>query len=256
MDWLNYHHLLYFWTVVSEGSLRQAAEALNVSQPSISTQLSTLEEAIGQPLFYRSGRTKALTDTGRIVYSYAQEIFALGQELQTMLKGEATSRMPRLQIGITDSVPKLVTQFLLRPVFNRQDVDVRLICREGKATDLLSLLALGRLDLVISDEPASSEKLHFKTFNHTMGDSGITFCAVRNLAVKLRQAFPMSLNGCSALLPAEGTALRQALMKWFKKKQIIPRIVGEFDDAALMKVMATEATGFTIIPSIIFGVFV
>ena len=137
MDWLNYHHLLYFWTVAREGGLRQASEVLNVSQPSISAQLSTLEKTVGEPLFRRTGRSKSLTETGQLVYSYAEEIFAVGRELQNALSGGLASRVPRLDVGIADTFPKLVTQFLLRPVTNQNKTPVRIVCREGKLSDLL-----------------------------------------------------------------------------------------------------------------------
>lgn len=250
MDWLNYHHLLYFWTVAREGGLRQASEVLHVSQPSISAQLGTLEKAVGEPLFRRTGRTKTLTETGQLVYSYAEEIFAVGRELQNALGGRLAGRVPRLHVGVADTFPKLVTQFLLRPVSEREELPVRLVCREGKIPDLLGQLAMHRLDIVLSDEPAAGP-LMLKTFNHFLGDSGVTFCAAGRLAAKLRGGFPRSLHDSPALLPTDNTALRRALDLWFQKHSIAPRIIGEFEDAALMKIMATEAQGFTIVPTII-----
>lgn len=250
MDWLNYHHLLYFWTVAREGGLRQASEVLNVSQPSISAQLSTLEKAVGEPLFRRTGRSKSLTETGQLVYSYAEEIFAVGRELQNALSGGLAGRVPRLHVGVADTFPKLVTQFLLRPVSWREDTPVRVVCREGKLPDLLSQLAMYRLDIVLSDEPASGH-LKLKTFNHLLGDSEVTFCAAGRLGARLRKGFPESLDGAPALLPTENTALRRALELWFQSNGIRPRIIGEFEDAALMKIMATEGQGFTVVPSII-----
>jgi len=250
MDWLNYHHLLYFWTVAREGGLRQASEALNVSQPSISAQLRTLEKAVGEALFRRSSRSKSLTETGQLVYSYAEEIFGVGRELQNALSGGLASRVPRLDVGIADTFPKLVTQFLLRPVTAKESSPTRVVCREGKLTDLLGQLAMHRLDIVLSDEPAGSH-LKLKTFNHPLGDSGVTFCAAGRLGGSLRKKFPGSLDGAPALLPTENTVLRRALDLWFQKHEIHPRIIGEFEDAALMKIMATEGQGFTVVPTII-----
>jgi len=250
MDWLNYHHLLYFWTVVREGGLRQASEILNVSQPSISAQLSTLEDACGEPLFRRSGRSKVLTETGQIVYGYAEEIFSVGRELQNALSGGQGGRMPRLNVGVVDSFPKLVTQFLFRPISEDHDSKVRLVCRGGKLPDLLGQLAMHRLDIVLSDEPASGP-LKLKTFNHLLGDSGVTFCAAGKLAIRLRDGFPDSLDGAPALLPSENTAVRRALDLWFHDQGIDPQIMSEFEDPALMKIMATQGQGFTVVPTII-----
>ena len=250
MDWLNYHHLLYFWTVAREGGLRQASEVLNISQPSISAQLSTLEKAVGEPLFRRTGRSKSLTETGQLVYSYAEEIFAVGRELQNALTGRLAGRIPRLHVGIADTFPKLVTQFLLRPATKIEDTPLRLVCREGKIPDLLGQLAMHRLDIVLSDEPATGH-LQLKTFNHFLGNSGVTFCAAGKLGGRLRRGFPESLHDSPALLPTENTALRRALDLWFQKHDIRPRIIGEFEDGALMKIMATEGQGFTVVPTII-----
>ncbi len=242
MEWLNYHHLLYFWTVAKEGSLRKASEKLRVSQPSISAQISALEKALGEPLFRRSGRSKVPTETGRVVMGYAQDIFSLGREMMNTVKHRPGERPARFHVGVADSVPKFIAYEILRPVF-RLRPPVLMICREGKVEPLLAQLAAHRLDIVLADEPASSG-LKFKTFNHPLGASDVTFCAVPPLAVKLRRNFPQSLHGAPALLPTENTAFRMTLEKWFDALGIRPRVVAEFEDTALLNRAAVDGFGF------------
>jgi LysR family transcriptional activator of nhaA len=248
MDWLNYHHLRYFWTVAKEGSLARAAAKLHVSQPSISEQVRELEEALGHKLFQREGRHNVLTETGRVVFSYAEDIFALGSELLNAVKQRPGTRAMRFYVGVADSFPKLVTNEILKPVFTLPQA-MHVICREGKLEDLLAQLVAHRLDLVLADEPPSSS-IPFKTFSHLLGDTGTTICAGKPLANLLKRGFPQSLNDAPALLPAEDTTLRRALETWFRARQIKPRVVAEFDDLALMKVMAAEGRGFIAVPAI------
>lgn len=242
MEWLNYHHLRYFYVVAREGGLKNAASKLRVSQPSISAQIKELEEALGEQLFRRSGRTNVLTDAGQIAYRYAEEIFALGHELINSVKQRPSAQALRLYVGVSDSFPKLVTNQILKPVFGMPQ-RVYVICREGKIEDLLAQLAAHRLDIVLADEPASSS-LNLKTYNHLLGDSAMSFCATPKLAAALKKNFPASLNGAPALLPSENTASRRALERWFQENKIQPKIVAEFEDAALMKVMAVDGKGF------------
>ncbi len=247
MEWLNYHHLRYFLVVAKEGSLAKAAEKLKVSQPSISAQLSDLAAALGVTLFRRSGRRKVLTDDGQLVLGYAEEIFQLGQELLNAVKSRPSARALRLYVGVTDSFPKLLTNDILKPVFSMSQ-PVHIVCREGKMEDLLAQLAAHRLDLVLSDEPApASGKI--KTYNHPLGDCGISFCAVAPLARQLKQKFPRSLDGAPALLPTENTGLRRSLEKWFHDIRIRPSVVAEFEDQALMKAMAASQPGFIAVPT-------
>lgn len=248
MDWLNYHHLRYFWTVAKEGSLARAAARLHVSQPSISEQIRELEESLGEKLFRREGRGNVLTDAGQIAFSYAEDIFSLGQELVNAIQQRPTAKSLRLYVGVADSFPKLVTNEVLKPVFVMPQT-VHVICREGKMEDLLAQLAAHRLDIVLADEPASSST-NFRTFNHPLGETGTTFCASKKLAAQLKKGFPKSLNEAPALLPTENTALRRALEKWLRSLRIRPRVVAEFEDLALMKVMAAEGRGFIAVPSI------
>ena len=248
MEWLNYHHLRYFWTVAKEGSLARAAASLHVSQPSISEQLKELETALGEKLFRREGRKNKLTDAGLVVFGFADEIFALGREMLNAVKQRPGTKVLRLHVGIVDSFPKLVTNEMLKPVFSLPQ-PVHVICREGKMEDLLLQIAAHRLDIIFSDEPASSS-VGFKTFNHDLGHSGTTFCAQQSLAAKLKRGFPKSLHEAPVLLPAENTPFRRSLDAWFRDQQIHPRVVAECDDLALMKVLAAEGLGFIAIPSV------
>lgn len=248
MEWLNYHHLLYFWTVAKKGSLRAASESLHVSQPSISAQLQSLEASLGQRLFQPAGRGKVLTEAGQMVLSYADEIFTIGGELLNAVKNRPTTRAPRLNVGISDSFPKLAAYEILKPVFALPQ-PMHLICHEGKITDLIAQLAVHRLDAVLADEPASSSH-NLRAFNHLLGRSGVSFCAAPTLAPLLRKGFPRSLHGAPALMPSEHTPMRRALENWLRRQRIQPVVLGEFDDAALMKVMACEGAGFLAVPSV------
>jgi len=249
MEWLNYHHLRYFWVVAKEGGLKKAAEKLHVSQPSISEQIKELEESLGEPLFRRCGRSNVLTDAGQIVLRYAEEIFGLGAELTRAVKQRPGVQSLRFYVGVADAIPKLVVNDILRPVLAMPQT-VHVICREGKKEDLLTQLAAHRLDLVLADEPASSS-LKFKVFTHLLGESGVCFCAAPRLAARLRKGFLASLHDAPALLPTEDTALRRCLEQWFQRRQIQPRVVAEFDDAALMKVLAVDGRGFAPIPTVV-----
>lgn len=248
MEWLNYHHLRYFYAVAKEGSLAQAAAKLHVSQPSISEQIRELEHALGEKLFRREGRKNKLTDAGQVVFNYAEEIFTLGRELMSAVKQRPGLRTLRLNVGIADSFPKLVTNEILKPVFSMPQA-AHVICREGKMEDLLAQLAAHRLDLVLCDEPAPSSA-NFKVFSHALGESNVTLCAETQLATKLKKHFPHSLNGAPALLPAENTTLRRALETWFRAHDVKPNVVAEFEDLALMKVMAAEGRGFIAVPTV------
>jgi LysR family transcriptional activator of nhaA len=247
-DWLNYHHLRYFWAVAREGGVQRAAERLHVSAPSISAQISELEDALGVRLFRRSGRHNVLTDAGQTVLRFAEEIFALGGDLLRTMQQRPTTRGMRLYVGIVDSFPKLITFEILKPAFALPDV--HLVCREGKSDDLLAQLATHRLDIVLADEPARSS-VPFRAFNHRLGDSGVTFCAMPPLARRLRPRFPASLNDAPALLPADNTPLRRTLEAWFREQGVTPHVIAEFEDLALMKAMATQTPGFVPVPTVV-----
>jgi LysR family transcriptional activator of nhaA len=249
VEWLNYHHLRYFWTVARKGGVRKAAEELHVSQPSISAQLRLLEESLGQKLFRRSGRNLVLTETGQLVLNYADEIFSAGRELMNAVKQRPGKHPVRVNIGLTDAFPKLIAFQILRAAF-RSEAAVHMICREGEIGPLVNHLQSHRLDIVLADEPASSA-LKAKTFNHRLGRSGVTFCAVPSLAAKLRRNFPQSLDGAPALLPTQNMGMRAALETWFDSKAIRPRLVGEFEDSALMEVCSTGGRGFTAVHTVV-----
>jgi LysR family transcriptional activator of nhaA len=249
VEWLNYHHLRYFWTVARKGGVRKAAEELHVSQPSISAQLRLLEESLGQKLFRRSGRNLVLTETGQLVLNYADEIFSAGRELMNAVKQRPGKHPVRVNIGLTDAFPKLIAFQILRAAF-RSEAAVHMICREGEIGPLVSHLQAHRLDIVLADEPASSA-LKAKTFNHRLGRSGVTFCAIPSLAAKLRRNFPQSLDGAPALLPTQNMGMRAALETWFDSKAIRPRLVGEFEDSALMEVCSTGGRGFTAVHTVV-----
>jgi LysR family transcriptional activator of nhaA len=248
MDFLNYHHLRYFWVIAKEGSLRKASDKLHVSQPTISAQIKALEDVLGEKLFRRGGGL-TLTETGHRAFTYADEIFSLGQELLHAVKEQPTARKLRIQIGIVDSLPKLVVYEIIRPIFSLPQ-SVEATCREGKPTDLLAQLASYRLDVVLSDESAPSS-LSIKGYNHFIGECGISICAEPKLATKLKRKFPKSLDQAPALLPISNSALRRSLEEWFQVKGVRPRMVAEFEDSALMTAMAVDGLGFLPIPSLI-----
>lgn len=250
-EWLNYNHLRYFYAIAKEGSLRKAAEVLRCSQPSICSQVKLLEESLGETLYRRSGRSIALTSFGRVVYEYAESIFSIGRELLSTARRAATASTLRLQVGILDSFPKLLSIEVLKPVFEKRPV-VQVTCREGKMEDLLGQLASHRLDVVLSDE-APPSGMQVKTFSHLLGESGVTFCVSKRMAPLLKQkaGFPRLLHQAPFLLPTQNTALRRDLEKWFDAHQIDPVVVGEFEDAALSKIAAAEGYGVTVVPTLV-----
>lgn len=248
-EFLNYHHLRYFWTVANEGSFRRASEKLRVSQPSMCTQIKVLEASLGEALFRPSGRSLELTEFGQLIHGYAEEIFTLGSEILRATKQAPGVRALRLHVGIVDSFPKLMSYEILRPVLDHQP-PVRLTCHEGKLTDLVSQLSTHRIDVVLSDEPVSPGSAG-KVFNHLLGSSEITFCAMPGLARSLKGRFPKNLDDAPALLPTQNCSLRRDLEKWFQTAGIQPRVVAEFEDAGLTKIVATSGSGFIAVPTIV-----
>jgi len=240
MEWLNYHHLLYFWTVVREGGVSKAAHKLRLAQPTVSAQIHLLEEALGERLFQRQGRSLLLTDVGRVVYRYADEIFGIGRELLETLRGRPAGRPVQLTVGVANAVPKLIVYRLLRPA-SRGEAAVHLVCREDNAENLLPHLATHALDVVITDTPAPPH-VRVKAFNHLLGESDTTFFAPAATATRLRRRFPASLQEVPLLLPTSNTALRRGLDQWFGQQELDPHLAGEFEDSALMKVFG-QGTG-------------
>jgi LysR family transcriptional activator of nhaA len=241
MNALNYHHLLYFWTVVREGGVSRAAAKLRLSQPTISAQIKLLEEAFGERLFQRQGRTLVLTDIGRIVDRYASDIFTTGSELLETLKGQPSGRAPRLTVGVANAVPKLVVYRLLLPAIGGSE-PVQITCSEGDPDQLVAQLATHSLDVVISDTPAAPH-LRVKVFNHLLGESGTTFFATKRLAQGLRRRFPESLTGAPMLLPTVNTSLRRSLEQWFAITGVRPVVAGEFEDPALLNTFGQWGRG-------------
>jgi LysR family transcriptional activator of nhaA len=247
MDWLNYHHLLYFWTVAKEGSITRASQQLDLAQPTISAQLHTLEEALGEPLFVRTGRNLALTDFGRLVFRYAEQIFGLGKELQNAVQTRPSSRILRLTVGVAEVMPKLLVYRILKPALAMEQ-PVQLICHEDKPERLMAEMNLLGLDVVLSDTPVPPGA-KVRAYSHLLGSCGVTFFAAAQNATRLKAEFPRSLNGAPMLLPFEGTALRRSLDSWFHKVDIRPSIIGEFYDSALIKVFGEAGSGIFAAPS-------
>lgn len=240
MHWLNYHHLLYFWTVVQEGGVSKAAAKLRLSQPTISAQVRMLERTLGQPLFAKKGRVQVLTDVGRVVYRYADEIFNVGRELLETLEGRPPGRGLQLTVGVANAVPKLLVYRLLRPAI-QQPESIRLVCREDNPEQLIGQLATYSLDVVVANTPAPGY-LPIKVFNHAVGESDTSFFAPARIAARIRRRFPLSLHDAPMVLPTTNNPLRRALEEWFDHEGVRPKVQGEFEDLALMNVFA-EAVG-------------
>jgi LysR family transcriptional regulator, transcriptional activator of nhaA len=249
MEWLNYHHLYYFWLTVKEGSVTGAAAKLRLAQSTVSAQLQQLESALGVELFARAGRSLALTEAGRHAFRHAEEIFALGRELVDGLQGRSTGRPARLLVGVAGSLPRLVAYRLLEPAFSLDEAPL-LVCFEGEAEPLLGRLAIHELDLVLADAPLTSA-LSVRAFNHLLGETDVTFFAAPPLARALRRGFPRSLDGAPVLLPGGRAALRRSLEQWFDAEGLRPRAAGEFEDSALLKAFGQAGRGAFAAPTAI-----
>ncbi len=249
MRHLNYDHLLYFWTVVREGSIARAAETLHVTPQTISGQIKLLEAQVQGKLLERSGRRLVPTDLGRIAFEYAQEIFPRGQELANVLRGAPRSGPVSLTVGVSDAVPKLVTYRVLAPLL-AGDNPVRVTCEEGPLDLLISELAVHKLDLVLSTS-ALPPDTGVKAFSHLLGESDLLVFGTAEHAKRLKKGFPQSLSGAPWLLPTERSAARRALDAWFERENIAPRIVAEFDDSALMKTFGQGGAGVFCAPAAI-----
>lgn len=241
MEWINYHHLLYFWTVAREGGLVAAGKVLRLSHPTLSTQIRTLENQLGEKLFERAGRKLKLTEVGRVVYRYADEIFSLGREMVDTVKGRAGGQPLRLDVGIANVVPKLVVRRLLEPALALSE-PVRLVCYEDSYEKLLADLALHTLDVVISDAPVPPGS-NIRAFNHLLGETSITIFGTTSLASQYRRGFPKSLDGAPMLLPLEDLLLRRLLNQWFDRAGVKPQVIAEFADSALLKVFGADGVG-------------
>jgi LysR family transcriptional activator of nhaA len=249
MAFLNYHHLRYFWAVAREGSIAAASRAVHAAPPTISTQIKELEEALGERLFQREGRRLVLTEMGRVVFRYADEIFTLGRELMDAVAGRPGSHAARLVVGVADQVPKLIAYRILEPA-RRLPEPAQIVCLEDKTDRLIPELAAHGLDLVITDAPLAAGT-SVRAFNHSLGECGVSFFAAPALARRLRRRFPGSLDGQPLLLPTPASMLRRALDAWFEEHGIRPAIAGEFEDSALMKAFGQAGAGVFAGPSAI-----
>ncbi len=245
---LNYKHLHYFWVVAKTGSITLASQRLHITPQTISGQLSLFEDTLGETLFSRINRRFELTDRGMLVLSYADEIFSLGQELQDALRLAPIERPLQFRVGICEAVPKSIAYRLIEPALRSQN-ELRIICREGSMTSLLGELAVHKLDIVIADSPMPTN-INVRAFNHLLGECGLTFFATPSLVQKFGDStFPQCLHGAPMLLPGVDDAVRPRLMRWLDDQRIVPRIMGEFDDGALMKVFGQAGVGVFAAPS-------
>ncbi len=242
MESLNFNHLRYFWMVAREGTIAAACDQLYLTQSTISTQIRALEDYLGAKLFDRVGRNLVLTETGQTVYRYATEIFALGNELVDAARGCPAGPPARLSIGAQDTLSKLVVRRLLEPVF-RLPEPLKLMCYEGTPLQLLPKLSTHEVDLVFSDAPMPPQ-IKVRAFSHLLGECGIAFFAVSDLARQLREGFPESLSGSPALLPAETTAMRGTLERWFRTMRVHPTVVAESEDVELIMALGQQGRGF------------
>lgn len=238
---LNLKHLHYFLAVAKHGGVNRAAERLHLTPQTLSGQISLLEERLGKSLFHREGRRMALTETGKLALSYAEEIFQVSAELEARLRGGEEERIIPFRVGIADVVPKSIAHQLLAPVL-RLPEPIRLICREDRLERLLADLAVHRLDMVLADRPMPSD-MGVKGYSHPLGECDVAFFASRDLAARLQGEFPACLHGAPLLLPGEDSALRAPLMRWLERQGVTPRVVAEFDDSALMKAFGQSGAG-------------
>ncbi|MDY6946360.1 MAG: LysR family transcriptional regulator [Pseudomonadota bacterium] len=246
---LNYQHLLYFWSVVRTGSLTRACEELSLAAPTISAQLRTLEERLGEKLLVKSGRTLVPTDVGRLVYSYANEIFGLGQELIEALEQRPSARPLKLLIGIDDVLPKEIAYRIVEPGLLLKQ-PVRIVCREGTLERLVADLAIHEIDVVLSDSPVTPS-LNVRAHSHPLGSCTVYWMATPTLARTLRRGFPKSLDGVPVLLPTDDTAIRRALDQWLDRQNVRPLMLGEFEDYAMLREFARAGHGFAPVPSVL-----
>lgn len=249
MRHLNYNHLLYFHTVAREGSVARAAKVLHLTPQTVSGQIKLLEDVIGEPLFLRVGRGLTLSDTGRVVQTYADEIFSVGTALAQRLQSNSEQSIRELRVGIVDSFPKLVACKLLGVTLG-SEMPAKLSCSEGKLESLLADLSVHKLDLLLSDRVVPTE-LNVRAYNHSLGTSDMAFFAPEAWSEELAAEFPQCLASVPVLMPASSSALRRNLDHWFDEMEIVPRIAAEFDDSALMKTFGEAGLGAFPAPEVI-----
>ncbi len=249
MEWINYHHLLYFWTVIRAGSIGRASQQLRRAPPTISAQLKTLEESFAEKLLVRSPRGVQATEIGQVVYQYADEIFSLGREMLDTVRGRPTGRPLQLVIGIADVLPQEVSHALIAPALQLRE-PVQITCREDNQEHLLAQLAIQELDVVLSDTPIGPPA-KVRAYNHQLGECGTTFFATPELTRKYRRRFREMLQQAPMLLPAGNTNVRRALDQWFDSQQITPIVAGQFEDFALLRRFGETGVGIFAAPSVL-----
>jgi LysR family transcriptional activator of nhaA len=249
VKWLNYHHLLYFWMTVKEGGVTAAARKLRLAQPTVSGQLRELESQLGAALFERDGRTLRITPIGRRIFEHADEIFALGDQIMSIAAGGKDEHDVRLVVGCADVMPKLVAYRLIEPALQGPEPPL-LVVRQGPVDRMLAELAVGAVDVVLADAPMSPA-VRVRGFNHLLGESDVGVFAVEALARRLEKGFPRSLDGAPLLVPGQHTVLRRSIDAWLDANGVAPRIVGEFDDSALLKAFAHGGMGAFFAPMVI-----
>ena len=247
---MNFKHLHYFWRVAKAGGVARASEQLHLTPQTISGQIGLLEDDLGTPLFAKKGRNLELTDAGRLALGYAQDIFALGSELEESLRNyPAGGRPVEFRVGVAEAVSKTIAYRLIEPA-TRLPTTMRLVCRESKLDSLLAELAAHRLDLVISDAPIPPS-VSVRAYNHRLGESGVSFFASAGLFKRCKGKFPACLDGAPMLVPGDGAAVRPRLDRWRDANKLRPRVVGEFDDSALMKAFGQRGAGVFIGPTVL-----
>jgi len=247
VEWLNYHHLLYFWTAAREGGVTRAAKKLRLAQPTVSEQIKRLEELLGGQLFDRKGRALVLTELGRTVYGYADEIFSLGRELLDAAKAQGAARPRRLVVGVADVLPKLIVYRLLEPAL---ELGIELVCREDYIDQLLASLSIHELDLVLSDSPLAPN-VGVRAFSHLLGESSLSFFAIKEQAARLKRGFPGSLAGERFLYPEQQTVLRRLLDQYFEDHAVRPKFAAEFADSALAMSFGQAGAGIFAGPTVL-----
>ena len=247
---MNFKHLHYFWWVAKAGGVARAGEQLHVTPQTISGQIGLLEEAMGAPLFAKRGRNLELTEAGRLAFGYAQDIFVLGTELEESVRNyPAGGRPVEFRVGVADALSKTIAYRLIEPA-TRLSTPVRIVCREWKLDSLLAELAAHRLDLVLAGAPIPPS-VNVRAFNHRLGESGVSFFASARLRKSLKGKFPACLTGAPMLVPGVDAAVRARLDRWWGANKLRPRVVGEFDDSALMKAFGQRGAGVFIGPTVL-----
>lgn len=249
MDWLNYHHLYYFWVVARSGSITAACAELDVAQPTVSAQLQALERRIGEKLFARSGRGLQLTEVGQLVFTYANDIFSLGRELQDALKGHVRQRPRRLVVGVGDTMPRLLVERFLEAV-HKVEKPIHLVCQQDRPERLLVELAVQTLDVVLLDTPLGNNA-RVRGFNHLLGECGISWYAAPDLAARLSGSFPHCLQEAPVLMPLGPSTLRQGLENWLERNHLTPVVRGEFQDSTMMMLFGQRGAGAFAAPSVL-----